>query len=324
MNDVAIIGAGAFGTALALQAARAGCRVTLWARNAERAAEMSYTRLNTLHLPGITMDPSIRITADMAQIAAPLTVLAVPTQHTRNIAAQLPQTCTDLVTVAKGVEAGSFALPLEVLAVVRPTARLGVLSGPTFAHELATGLPSAAVVAAHNAALRERCIAAFATPSFRLYGNDDPTGTQIGGATKNVIAIAAGVAIGAKLGENARAALVTRGLAEIARLTVALGGRAETVAGLSGLGDLMLTCAGASSRNFSCGVALGQGLKIADILAARTSVTEGVTTAPALLARAASAGVDMPIVAAVAAVVQEKMSVRDVIAALLSRPKRDE
>ncbi len=324
MNDVAIIGAGAFGTALAIQAARAGRRVTLWARDAERAADMARTRLNALHLPGAVLDAAIDITADITAVFAPLLLLAVPTQHARHVVAQLPHDCTDLVTVAKGVEARTLALPLEMLAELRPAARLAVLSGPTFAHEVAAGLPVAAVVASADPALREKTIDMLATPVFRLYGNDDPVGAEIGGATKNVIAIAAGVAIGAQLGESARAALVTRGLAEIARLTVALGGKAETVAGLSGLGDLMLTCAGQASRNFSCGVALGQGVPIAEILAARTSVTEGVTTAPALLARATSVGVDMPIVAAVAAVMQGRMSVRDGIAALLARPKRDE
>ena len=173
-----------------------------------------------------------------------------------------------------------------------------------------------------EAALRERVIAALSTPTFRLYGNDDPVGAQVGGAAKNVIAIAAGTVIGAGLGENARAALITRGLAELARLVVALGGRAETVMGLSGLGDLLLTCTGPASRNFSLGLALGRGEKLADVLAARSAVTEGVTTAPALVARAS--GVDIPICTAVAALLDGRITLRQAMANLLSRPLRDE
>ena len=222
----------------------------------------------------------------------------------------------------KGVETGTNRLPLELVAELAPHAPAAVLTGPNFAHEIAAGLPAASVVAGTDARLRARIISLLATPSFRLYGNDDPIGAQVGGAAKNVIAIAAGAVIGAGLGENARAALITRGLAELSRLVIALGGRAETVSGLSGLGDLLLTCTGPSSRNFSLGLALGRGEPLAAVLAARDLVTEGVATAPALVARAA--GVDMPISAAVAALVEGRTTLHAAMEALLARPRRDE
>jgi glycerol-3-phosphate dehydrogenase (NAD(P)+) len=236
----------------------------------------------------------------------------------------LPALPAPVLICAKGVEAGSLMLPLEILAATHPTAIAGVLSGPNFAHEIARGLPAAAVVASHDAGLRALGVARLGSPGFRLYGGDDPVGAEIGGAAKNVIAIAAGAVMGAGLGENARAALITRGLAEIARLALALGGRADTVAGLSGLGDLLLTATGPGSRNTSLGMALGRGESLADILAARQGVTEGVATAPALVARAASLGVEIPICAAVAELVSGKLSVQQAVAQLLSRPQRDE
>ena len=196
------------------------------------------------------------------------------------------------------------------------------MSGPNFASEIGRGLPAASVIAAADPALRARLTQLLATPEFRLYGNEDPIGVQLGAAAKNVIAIAAGAVIGAGLGENARAALITRGVAELSRLIVALGGQAETAMGLSGLGDLLLTCTGPSSRNFSLGHALGRGESLASILAARSSVTEGVATAPALIARAR--GLDMPICQAVAALVSSRASLADLMAGLLARPRRDE
>ncbi len=314
-----MIGAGAWGTALAVQAARAGRSVVLWARDAGRAAAMEESRINP-RLPGVTLPGAVRVTSDLP--AAEVTLLVVPMQHLRAVATLLAGTGA-LVVCAKGVEAGTRMLPLEMLTQVQP-ARTGlVLTGPNFAHEVARGLPAAAVVAGTERA-RGAVIAALATPEFRLYGNDDATGAQVGGAAKNVIAIAAGVVVGAGLGENARAALVTRGLAEVARLAMALGGRAETVAGLSGLGDLLLTCTGASSRNFSLGFELGLGRRLTEVLGERSTVTEGVTTAPALAGRAAAAGVTMPIVEAVAAVMDGTTDVRAAIARLLGRKLRDE
>lgn len=300
MSEVAVIGAGAWGCALAGQAARAGATVTLWARTAPRAAVAEGVRL-VRALP-----------------AAPVMLLAVPVQHLRTVAAELRPALW--VACCKGVETGTHLLPLEILG---PGAR-AVLSGPNFAHEVAACLPTAAVLASTDATVRTAVADLLGTAAFRLYGSADTTGVQVAGAAKNVIAIAAGAVIGAGLGENARAALVTRGLAEIGRLASALGGRAETVAGLSGLGDLLLTCTGPASRNFSLGVALGRGETLPSVLAGRQAVTEGVATAPALLARATAAGVEMPICAAVAAVLAGRLDVPAAVAGLLARDRRDE
>lgn len=320
MSSVAVIGAGAWGTALAIQAARAGARVTLWARDRARAETMR-TTLENPRLRGHKLPGDATITT-VFPADADARLLAVPMQHLRGVLMMLPPAPTPLVICVKGVETGTLRLPLELVAELHPAAASMILTGPNFAHEIAAGLPAAAVVAGADAALRERVIALLGTPSFRLYGNDDPIGAQVGGAAKNVIAIAAGAVMGAGLGENARAALITRGLAELSRLAVALGGKAETVAGLSGLGDLLLTCTGPSSRNYSLGLALGRGQTLTEILAARDTVTEGVATAPALVARAAA--VDMPICAAVAALVQGRTTLREAMATLLARPRRDE
>ncbi len=317
---MAVIGAGDWGTAMAIQAARAGNTVTLWARDPANAAAIEQSR-ETPRLPGVRLPGAVRVTAALP-LRADLLLLAVPTQHLRGVLAMLPASSVPLVVCAKGVEATTLRLPLEILSEQRPGEPDVVLTGPNFAHEVAAGLPAAAVVAGPDAAVRDTVAARLATPAFRLYGNDDPIGAQIGGAAKNVIAIAAGAVIGAGLGENARAALITRGLAELSRLVVALGGRAETVMGLSGLGDLLLTCTGPSSRNFSLGLALGRGRALADILAERQSVTEGVTTAPALLARAT--GVDLPICGAVDALLAGRTTLAQAMADLLARPRRDE
>jgi glycerol-3-phosphate dehydrogenase (NAD(P)+) len=317
---VAVIGAGAWGSALAIQAARAGNDVLLWARDPAAVATIQRTR-ECPRLPGFPLPDTVHATAELPGQCDAL-LLAMPMQHLRGVAARLPAGTGPLIACAKGVEVGTLRLPLEVLAEVCPGAPAACLTGPNFAHEIAAGLPAAAVVASADAALRGEVAEMLGTASFRLYGNDDPVGAQLGGAAKNVIAIAAGAVIGAGLGENARAALITRGLAELSRLAVALGGRAETITGLSGLGDLLLTCTGPSSRNFSLGLALGGGRKLADILADRTTVTEGVATAPALLARAA--GVDLPICAAVAALLAGQTTLAQAMAALLARPRRDE
>jgi glycerol-3-phosphate dehydrogenase (NAD(P)+) len=249
---------------------------------------------------------------------------AVPMQHLRGVLAMLPAGDAPLVLCCKGLEAGTLMLPQEVAADVRPGRAAAVLTGPNFAGEIAAGLPAAAVLAMPDAALRGRLMGALTTETLRLYGSADITGAALGGAAKNVIAIAAGVVTGAGLGENARAALITRGLAEIARLAQALGGRAETVSGLSGLGDLLLTCTGNSSRNFSLGLELGRGVALAGILAGRQAVTEGVASAPALLARGAAAGADMPITNAVTALLAAEKTVPETVAALMGRALRDE
>ena len=320
MSDVSVVGAGAWGTALALQAARAGANVVLWARDPVRAAELA-EQCESPRLPGARLPRHVTVTNDLGRVGG-VVLLAVPTQHQRAVLTRLPAGTAPLAICAKGFETGSHLLPLEVVQSVHPGTPAAVLTGPNFAHEIAAGLPAAAVVAAAQPDLREEIIAALGTPTFRLYGNDDPIGAQVGGAAKNVIAIAAGAVIGAGLGENARAALITRGLAELARLAIALGGRRETVMGLSGLGDLLLTCTGPASRNYSLGVALGRGEKLADVLAARSAVTEGVATAPALVARAA--GTDLPICTAVAALLEGGITLRQAIDGLLARPLRDE
>lgn len=319
MNKVQVIGAGAWGTALALQAVHAGASVRLWARDPAKAEAMARTRENP-RLPGIPLPPELQISHHWEP--ADLLLLAMPTQALRALAPSLPAGL--LVACCKGVEQGTHLMPLEILARIHPSRPACILTGPNFAAEIARRLPAAAVVASTSGSSRAQVLATLATPEFRLYGNDDPIGAQVGGAAKNVVAIAAGAVIGAGLGENARAALVTRGLAELARLAAALGGRAETVSGLSGLGDLLLTCTGPASRNFSFGLELGRGQTVADILAARSAVTEGVATAPALVARAREAGVELPIAEAVAAIVQARLTLPDAMRLLLARPQRDE
>ena len=325
MARVTVLGAGAWGTALALQAARAGQDVVLWARDPARAAAIDAARENARYLPGVALPAGLAVTADLAAalVGAEVAILALPAQHLRRLLAGLPA-APPLVVAAKGVERDTLCLPLEVVGAVLPDVAAAVLSGPNFAHEVAAGLPAAAVIASVDPALRGRLGAWLATPSFRLYGSDDPLGVQVGGAAKNVIAIAAGAVIGAGLGENARAALVTRGVAELSRLTVALGGRPETAAGLSGLGDLLLTASGTASRNTSLGIALGRGRDLAAVLAERVGVTEGVATAPALVARAAAAGVELPICAAVADLLAGGVTVAEAMGRLLARPRRDE
>ena len=317
MSRVAVVGAGAWGTALALQAVRAGCSVALWARD---PAPLRATRCSP-HLPGHPLPDAVALLDALPGPGFDAVLLAVPVQHLRGIAARLPPG-PPVVVCAKGVEAATLRLPVEILAEMQPGVPAAVLTGPNFAHEVAAGLPAAAVLACAGAGLRDKLTGMIASPAFRVYGNDDALGASLGGAAKNVVAIAAGAVMGAGLGENARAALITRGLAELGRLVAALGGRAETVAGLSGLGDLLLTCTGAASRNYTLGVALGRGEALADVLAARTGVTEGVATAPALVARAA--GVDLPVCAAVAALLSGRTSLDQAIVALLARPRRDE
>lgn len=314
---VAVIGAGAWGTALAIQAARAGCAVTLVARAPDAIA---VTR-GSPRLPGAILPPAIAVTATLPD-RSDLLLWVVPMQHVRESLRRWPPAGRPVVICAKGVEQGTNRLPLEVLAEIAPDSAGAVLSGPNFAHEIAAGLPAAAVIAAVDPALRERVAGLLGTSTFRLYTNDDPVGTQLGGAAKNVIAIAAGAVTGAGLGENARAALVTRGLAELRRLVDGAGGRAETVMGLSGLGDLLLTCTGPSSRNFSLGCALGSGKSLAATLAASAGVVEGVATAEALIARAGA--VELPICQAVADVLAGRQSLGDAMQTLLSRPRRGE
>lgn len=317
MSRIAVIGAGAWGTALAIQAARADSEVILWVRDPSRARNIDQQRENP-RLPGIRLPDAVHVTADIPD--AELLFVAVPVQHLRAVATLLPR--GPFVSCAKGIETGTLRLPLETLADLHPGAPSAILTGPNFAGEIAVGLPAAAVVASSNPSLREQVARLLGTPTFRLYGNDDPIGAQVGGAAKNVIAIAAGAVMGAGLGENARAGLITRGLAELSRFAGELGGRAETVMGLSGLGDLVLTCTSPTSRNYAFGFRLGQGEPVASAQAASPGVVEGVTTAPALIARAGS--LEMPVCQAVAGLLTGRTTLKRAIADLLSRPRKNE
>lgn len=322
MTTFGVIGGGAWGTALAATLAGNG-PVTLWAREEEVVAAINTARENTLFLPGIPLPAGISATTALADLAAcAIILLVVPAQHLRAVlvAAAIPA-ATPLVLCAKGIEAGSHQLMLEVARACVPNP-IAVLSGPSFAHEVAAGKPCAITLACADRALGERLVAAMARPAFRLYQSDDVLGAEIGGAVKNVLAIACGVVEGAGLGLNARAALIARGFAEMTRFGVARGARAETLAGLSGLGDLVLTCSSENSRNFRLGVGLGQGRPLAALLAG-PAVAEGAATAPVLAEAARAAHVDMPICTAVAALLAGA-PVADTISALLARPLRAE
>ncbi len=316
---IAVIGAGAWGQALAGVAARAGNRVALWARRPEAVLDAAG---RSPRLGGIALPPAIAIVGELPE-ATVATLVAVPVQHLRPILARLPGT-SPLVFCCKGMEAGSTLLPRELGALLQPERAGAVLSGPNFAAEIARGLPAASVLAAADLSLAEALADRIATPAFRLYPGDDPLACELAGAAKNVIAIAAGVTAGAALGDNARAALITRGLAEIARLVAAEGGRSETVFGLAGAGDLLLTCTGPASRNYRVGVALGRGEALGGILAGRHDVAEGVATAPALVARAGARGVELPIAALVARLLAGAIGVTEAIETLLARPRQRE
>lgn len=325
MTRVAVIGAGAWGTALACVARRAGNETILWARKPEVAAAIDAGRGNPRYLEGIPLEDGIAGTTDLADAvgAAETVLLVVPAQFVRETAMAMapalrPQ--TPVAICAKGVERDTGALMTEVLADVLPQAKAAVLSGPTFAQEVARNLPTAVTVAASDAAVAERLAATVGEARFRPYLSDDPVGAEVGGAVKNVLAIACGVVAGRNFGDNARAALITRGLAEIVRLAVAKGGRPETLMGLSGLGDLTLTCNAMQSRNFSLGVALGEGRTLSEVMAERRAVTEGVFSAGSVVALAARLGVEMPISQAVDRIVNGNVDIDHVIAGLLSRP----
>jgi len=329
MSRIAVIGAGAWGTALALVARRAGHEVTLWAREPEVVAAIAQTRRNAMFLPQVELDPAIVATLDPATalVGAEMILLVTPAQHTRTVASSLrgamPKPAA-VVICAKGIEQGSGALMSEAVEAALPGVRWAVLSGPTFAAEVARGLPTAVTVAADDPALAEDVVAALGGAAFRPYASSDPIGAQIGGAVKNVIAIACGIVQGRGMGDNARAALITRGLAEMVRLGLAKGAAVETLMGLSGLGDLTLTCNGAQSRNLSLGIGLGQGKSLEQVLQGRNSVAEGVATAASVVALAQRLQVDMPIVGAVHAILHQGADIDRTVAALLSRPFKAE
>jgi glycerol-3-phosphate dehydrogenase (NAD(P)+) len=324
--QVGVVGAGAWGTALAQALASDGSEVLLWARESELVAEVNASRTNSLFLPSARLADTIRATGDLSDLAAlPVLLVVVPAQFLASVIAGLPQGERDLVLCAKGIEAGTGRLMTEVAEAAAPGARLAVLSGPTFAHEVAAGLPTAVTLACSGGEAQwERLSPALARPALRPYYSDDLIGAEVGGAVKNVLAIACGVIEGLGLGQNARAALIARGYAEMLRFGRAKGARAETLAGLCGLGDLVLTCSSTSSRNFSLGKALGEGMSAEEALGGKNSVAEGAATAPVLAEIAAREQIDMPICEAVHRLLSGDVPAEQVARELLSRPLRAE
>jgi glycerol-3-phosphate dehydrogenase (NAD(P)+) len=321
-HSVAIVGAGAWGTALAGVAARAGREVVLCVRNASDAAAITATRSNP-KLPGITLHASIEVTGDIRRAAAAeIVLIATPAQNLRAAASALGSHLakgTPLVACAKGIERGTHKFMTEVIAEAAPSARPAILSGPGFAVEVARGLPTAVTLAAADEGLASDLVQALGSATFRPYHTTDVRGVEIGGAAKNVLAIAAGIVAGKKFGASALAALTTRGFSELVRLGRACGARGETMAGLSGLGDLILTCSTAQSRNFALGIALGRGES-----APRDKLVEGAFTAPVLAELAAAEGVDMPVSNAVADILRGATTVDEAVENLLTRPFKAE
>jgi glycerol-3-phosphate dehydrogenase (NAD(P)+) len=321
-NSVAVIGAGAWGTALAGVAARAGRDVTLYARSMEAAAQMRSSRVNP-RLPGVRVEERIDITGDIAAAAsADLILIATPAQHLREAVLALAlhlKKATPVIATAKGIERGTHKFMTEVIAEAAPDATPAILSGPSFADDVARGLPTAVTLAARDEKLASTLVQALGSSAFRPYHTTDIRGVEIGGAAKNVLAIAAGIVEGRKLGASALAALTTRGFSELARLGRACGARSETLAGLSGLGDLILTCSTPQSRNFALGVALGRGEQ-----PNRDKLAEGEFTAPVLIELAASQNVEMPVSNAVAAILSGRATIDAAIEGLLTRPFKAE
>lgn len=324
-DTIGVLGGGAWGTALAQMLASDGRDVMLWARETELVSEINASHTNSLFLPSAALASTIRATSDIADMAACDTILAVtPAQHLGAVLGTLSRHPRDLVLCSKGIEAGSGRLMNDVAKDACPGSDIAILSGPTFAHEVAAGLPTAVTLACAGGEEQwARLKPAIARPAFRPYYSDDVIGAEIGGAVKNVLAIACGVVDGLQLGQNARAALIARGYAEMLRFGEALGARRDTLAGLCGLGDLVLTCSSTSSRNFSLGKALGEGQSAADLMADRRTVAEGAHTAPVLHALAETREIAMPIVAAVHHLLQGG-DAREAVAGLLSRPLRAE
>jgi glycerol-3-phosphate dehydrogenase (NAD(P)+) len=324
-NTITVLGAGAWGTALANVAARAGHDVLLWGRSASAMERLAQSRENP-RLPGVKLEARVTPVSDLTQAArADLILCVVPAQSTRELARQLAglvAASVPLVLCSKGIERGTRKFMNEVLRDELPHNPIGVLSGPSFAADVSRGLPTAVTLAADKEDLAREIAAALSAPSFRLYHSDDLRGVEIGGAAKNVLAIACGIAAGRELGASAGAALVARGFAELRRFGAAFGARPETLMGLSGLGDLVLTCGSAQSRNFSYGLALGRGETPEE--AARTGLAEGAFTAPVLVEMAEEKGVDLPLAKAVAAIISGAVTVDGAVEALLARPAKAE
>jgi len=325
-QQISVIGGGSWGMALASAARRAGRDVTLWARNRQAAEDLDRTRQSP-RLPGATLDEEIRITADLRRAAqCDALLLVVPAQALRDVTADLAALLapnTPVVACAKGIERGTRKFMTEVIAEAAPDVSAAILSGPSFASDVVLGLPTAVTLAARDETTASALAHALGSATFRPYHSTDLRGVEIGGAAKNVLAIACGIVSGRGLGASASAALTTRGFAELMRFGRALGAKPETLTGLSGLGDLILTCSTPQSRNFSLGLALGQGLSPLDAIA-KSGLAEGIYTASVLNDMAREHDVDMPIVAAVADIVEGQASVDDVIGRLLTRPFRAE
>jgi glycerol-3-phosphate dehydrogenase (NAD(P)+) len=325
-RSIAVLGAGAWGTALANAAARPGREVLLWARDTEHVAELARDRENRRRLPGIALAPGVQPSADLAAVALADIVLAVvPAQALRDLGqklAGLVRPDVPIVLCAKGIERGTHQLVSAVIGECLPGQPVAVLSGPSFAEDVAKGLPTAVTLAAETEELASWLAGALGTPTLRLYHSTDIRGVEIGGAAKNVLAIACGIAAGRGLGASAGAALIARGFSELARFAVASGARPETLMGLSGLGDLVLTCSSVQSRNYSLGFALGRGETLAT--ASHGKLAEGAFTAPVLVEMADAVGVDMPIARSVASILSGAINVEDAIGVLLARPQKAE
>jgi glycerol-3-phosphate dehydrogenase (NAD(P)+) len=325
-QHIGVVGGGAWGTALAIAAARAGRQVTLWEHDAANAEQLAAKR-ESLFLPGVRIDDAIAVTRDAAAVAqAPALLLVVPAQAMRKVVTALAPAIaagTPLVVCAKGIEAGTHAFMSDIVAACAPKAVPAILSGPSFAADVARGLPTAVTLATSDEATAAALAQALGSATFRPYHSTDVRGAEIGGAAKNVLAIGAGIVAGRQLGASATAAMITRGFAELTRFGRAFGARPETLTGLSGLGDLVLTCSTPQSRNFSFGHALGKGQTPAEVRAG-AKLSEGAFTAPVLVEMAREKGVEMPISAAVAAILDGTMSVGDAIEGLLTRPFRAE
>ena len=321
MSSLGVIGAGAWGTALAQMLASDGREVLLWAYENEVVEAINTQHRNPLYLPSAELNPAIRATGDLAEFEDVDVVLGVtPAQLLGSILSGLPKSPRDLVLCSKGIEAGTGRLMNEVAKAACPDSEVAVLSGPTFAHEVAAGLPTAVTLACSGGEAQwERLSPAIARPAFRPYYSDDVTGAEIGGAIKNVLAVACGLVEGLSLGQNARAALIARGMAEMLRFGVALGAKAETLSGLCGMGDLVLTCTSTSSRNFSLGKAIGEGAQVSDLMADRRTVAEGAHTAPVLAQLAIDRDIAMPITTGVHAILKGAAP-QQVVAQLLARP----
>jgi len=330
MSRIAVIGAGAWGTALAISLARRGGHaLTLWAHSPAHAEELVDSGENLRYLPNFVLPTDLTITSDLvrATTAADIILCVTPSQSLRSVMEQLaPHLTPDqvILSASKGIEDTSFLRMSEVVAEYVPNP-FGALGGPAFAQEVAAAMPTAITIATGDEDLGKSIQDAFTSASLRVYRNEDITGTELGGALKNIIALAAGVVTGLELGSNSAAALITRGMAEMTRLTIACGGRAETISGLAGLGDLVLTCTGGLSRNRSVGIELGRGRRLPEILASLNGkVAEGVRTTEAALGLAANHGVEMPITEQVAAILHEDKSAQSAIRDLMTRPGRTE